>query len=159
MILRLTRIFVAATTVSILLSGGVIAKDSAAANGDGQIDLDRANTLLAQGKYNEAIALYDGAIRITHSYQGIDCVEKDKNNYLSYYKRALAYLGSSRNHAAITDLNSVIAIQPDFTAALLQRGKLLAWQGDFSNAIKDLTKVKNQDNLVFKIAKLVNIDP
>ena len=74
--------------------------------------------------------------------------EKDKKNYLSYYKRALSYLGLHRHHAAISDLNSVLAMQPDFSAALVQRGKLLAWQGDFPNAVKDLKKASRQDDFV-----------
>ena len=78
-----------------------------------------------------------------------DFVEKDKKNYLSYYKRALSYLGLHRYNAAISDLNSVLAIQPDFSAALVQRGKIRAWQGDFTNAVKDLKKAKTQDEFVF----------
>jgi hypothetical protein len=42
-------------------------------------------------------------------------------------------------------------IQPDFSAALVQRGKILAWQGDFANAVKDLKKAKNQDEFVFAL--------
>jgi DnaJ homolog subfamily C member 3 len=79
---------------------------------------------------------------------GIDGVEKDSTNYLSYYKRALSYLGLSRYHAAISDLNSVLAIQPDFSAALVQRGKILAWQGDFPNSLKDLQQAGKQDEFV-----------
>jgi tetratricopeptide (TPR) repeat protein len=78
----------------------------------------------------------------------VNGLEKDKKNYLSYYKRALSYLGLSRYHAAISDLNSVLAIQPDFSAALVQRGKILAWQGDFVNAVKDLRKAGKQDDFV-----------
>jgi DnaJ family protein C protein 3 len=76
-------------------------------------------------------------------------LERDKKNYLSYYKRALSYLGLQRHHAAISDLNSVLAIQPEFSAALVQRGKLLAWQGDFTNAVKDLKKASKQDDFVY----------
>jgi DnaJ family protein C protein 3 len=79
---------------------------------------------------------------------GAKLLERDKKNYLSYYKRALSYLGLQRHHAAISDLNSVLAIQPDFSAALVQRGKLLAWQGDFTNAVKDLKKASKQDDFV-----------
>jgi len=50
--------------------------------------------------------------------------------------------------AAISDLNAVLEIQPDFSAALVQRGKLFAWQGDYVNAIKDLTKARPDHELV-----------
>jgi len=75
-------------------------------------------------------------------------VERDKSNYLSYYKRALAYLGLSSRQAAIADLDAVLAIQPDFSAALVQRGKLYAWQGDFTKAVDDLKKARGQDEFV-----------
>jgi len=78
----------------------------------------------------------------------INDAERDRKNYLSYYKRALAYLGLSRNHAAIADLNAVLEIQPDFSAALAQRGKILAKEGDFANAVNDLKKARKQDELV-----------
>jgi DnaJ homolog subfamily C member 3 len=67
---------------------------------------------------------------------------------LSYYKRALSFLGMHRHNAALSDLTSVLSIQPDFSAALVQRGKILSWQGDFENAIKDLKKAKTQNELV-----------
>lgn len=42
----------------------------------------------------------------------------------------------------------MLELQPDFSAALVQRGKVLAWQGDLANAIKDLQKAQKQDELV-----------
>jgi DnaJ homolog subfamily C member 3 len=147
MIIPLKSLVVVATTASVFLVGAAIAQDSAGGI-DWKLDLDRANTLLAQGKYSDAISLYDDVIRTHSCIKAANIVEKDKKNYLSYYKRALSYLGLSRYHAAITDLNSVLEIQPDFSAALLQRGKILAWQGDFSSAVKDLQKAQKQDDLV-----------
>ena len=67
---------------------------------------------------------------------------------MSYYKRALSYIGLHRYAAAISDLNAVLAIQPDFSAALAQRGKLLARQGDFVSALKDLKKAHKQEDFV-----------
>jgi DnaJ homolog subfamily C member 3 len=86
----------------------------------------------------------------------INETEKDKKNYLSYYKRALSYLGLSRYHAAISDLNQVLAIQPDFSAALARRGKILALQGDFNGAVKDLKKAKKQDDFVLATDAVAN---
>jgi DnaJ homolog subfamily C member 3 len=138
-----TVIYVASTAA--ILFTGASAQDPA---GDVNQALNRANTLLSQGKYTDAISLYDDVIRISLYCTKSKGIEKDKKNYLSYYKRALSYLGLSRYHAAITDLNSVLAIQPDFSAALVQRGKILAWQGDFVNAVKDLKKAGRQDEFV-----------
>jgi len=63
MIIRLTIIFTVATAASIFLGSGVSAKNSASE--EWKLDLDRANTLLSQGKYNDAIILYDTVIRIS----------------------------------------------------------------------------------------------
>ena len=62
MIIRITPLFIAATGVSILLGSGVSAHD--AGTKEWKPDLDRANSLLSQGKYNDAIILYDTVIRI-----------------------------------------------------------------------------------------------
>jgi hypothetical protein len=62
MIIRLTSIFTVATVASIFLGSGVSAKESAAE--EWKFDLDRANTLLSPGGYNDAITLYDTVIRI-----------------------------------------------------------------------------------------------
>ena len=46
------------------------------------------------------------------------------------------------------DLNAVLTIQPDFSAALIQRGKIYVWQGDFSKAITDLKQAGHQNDFV-----------
>jgi len=79
---------------------------------------------------------------------GLTIVDKDEKNYILYYKRALSYLGLHRYSAAIADLDTVLAIQPEFSIALAQRGKLLAKQGDFANAIEDLKKTQTEPELV-----------
>jgi hypothetical protein len=60
MIIRLTSLLLAATTASLLFLG---ATADPATTEDWKLDLDRANALLAQGKYTDAIALYDDVIR------------------------------------------------------------------------------------------------
>jgi len=148
MFVRLAPFLLVASTASSLLFGGVAA--SGAGSSEPLPDLDRANSLLSQGKFSDAIVLYDSVIRIYPSTCGLKLTfeGKDKKNYLSYYKRALSYLGLHRYLAAISDLNAVLEIQPDFSAALVQRGKLFAWQGDYVNAIKDLTKARPDHELV-----------
>jgi DnaJ homolog subfamily C member 3 len=115
---------------------------------DWKHQLDEANHLLSQGNYNDAIALYHEVIRAYPPPIRL-ILETDDKNYLSYYKRALSYLGLSRYHSALEDLNSVLAIQPDFSAALLQRGKILTWQGDFTKAVQDLRHAGHQEEFVF----------
>ena len=68
MIIRLSVVFIAVTAASIFCFRAATANDFAAAN-DPKVDVDMANTLLAQGKYTDAIALYDNAIRTLGSFQ------------------------------------------------------------------------------------------
>lgn len=61
MIIRPISLFVAAAAASAFLGSGVSANEAE----EWKLDLDRANTLLSQGKYNDAITLYDIVIRIS----------------------------------------------------------------------------------------------
>ena len=61
MIIRLNSFFLAATTVSVFFLGGVTAIESKA--DQWKFDLESANMLMSQGKYSDAIALYDTVIR------------------------------------------------------------------------------------------------
>jgi len=59
MLIPFSSILFFATSASFLFFGSTAAQDSQVKG-----DLDRANTLLAQGKFNDAISLYDDVIRI-----------------------------------------------------------------------------------------------
>lgn len=61
MIIRPISLFVAAAAASAFFGSGVMANEAE----EWKLDLDRANTLLSQGKYNDAITLYDTVIRIS----------------------------------------------------------------------------------------------
>jgi len=63
MIICLSSLLVAATTASIVVLVGATATSDSADTHDWKFDVDNANSLLAQGKYNDAIALYDHVIR------------------------------------------------------------------------------------------------
>jgi len=58
MLIRFSSLLFLASSASVLFFGPAAAQD-----GQVKVDLDRASTLLAQGKFNDAIALYDGVIR------------------------------------------------------------------------------------------------
>jgi len=60
MFLHLPTFLIAASTAAILFTGSIAHESTA----DMNQDLNRANTLLSQGKYTEAISLYDNVIRI-----------------------------------------------------------------------------------------------
>lgn len=88
--------------------------------------LERGDSMLAGGRTADALSVFSSAI------------EKDKNNYLTYFKRATTYLAMSRHSAALSDLNTVLSIKPDFTSAVSQRGKVMSSLGQWDAAMKDL---------------------
>ena len=88
---------------------------------------------MSEGKYNDALTHYQAA------------VEADKNNYLTYYKRATVYLALGRHKPALDDLDQVISLKPDFVAARGQRGALLFKQGKLDDAHIDLEWVLRSD--------------
>lgn len=69
-----------------------------------------------------------------------DTIEQDPSNYLTYYKRATAYLSLGRTNAAVEDFSKILDLKPDFEKALMQRARIYAKEGDFELAKKDLEK-------------------
>lgn len=67
-------------------------------------------------------------------------IEQDPSNYLTYYKRATAYLSLGRTNAAVEDFSKILDLKPDFEKALMQRARIYAKEGDFELAQKDLEK-------------------
>lgn len=68
----------------------------------------KGDDLMKDNKVSQAIHFYTQAID-----QGNQ--EKDNNNqYLNYYKRAIAYLLQSNNLKALADLNIVIEKKPNY---------------------------------------------
>lgn len=65
----------------------------------------------------------------------------DPNNYLSYYRRATVYLALGRSRPGLQDLDEVIRLKPDFTAARAQRGGVLVKLGRLEEAHIDLENV------------------
>lgn len=100
---------------------------------DIEVHLEKGRVLLSEGKYNDALTHYQAA------------VEADKNNYLTYYKRATVLLALGRHKSALDDLNEVISLKPDFIAARSQRGALLFKQGRLDEAHVDLEWVLRSD--------------
>ena len=57
---------------------------------------------------------------------------------MSYYKRATVFLALSRSRPALSDLDKVIQLKPDFSQARLKRGIVLLKQGRLDEAHIDL---------------------
>ncbi|KAJ1961918.1 hypothetical protein GGI12_002977, partial [Dipsacomyces acuminosporus] len=96
--------------------------------------LDEANQLLLHGKYREAIKSYDTAI------------EKDPQNYLSYFKRATTFLTINKHSSALRDFTRAIEIKPDFEQAYFQRARIYLREGSLNEADADIKKVVGGSN-------------
>ena len=59
---------------------------------------------------------------------------------MSYYKRATVFLALSRSRPALSDLDKVIQLKPDFSQARVKRGIVLLKQGRLDEAHIDLEK-------------------
>ena len=59
---------------------------------------------------------------------------------MSYYKRATVFLALSRSRPALTDLDKVLKLKPDFSQARVKRGIVLLKQGRLDEAHIDLEK-------------------
>lgn len=66
--------------------------------------------------------------------------DADPSNYMSYYKRATVFLALSRSRPALSDLDKVIQLKPDFSQARVKRGIVLLKQGRLDEAHIDLEK-------------------
>ncbi|KAI9822160.1 MAG: hypothetical protein M1832_003163 [Thelocarpon impressellum] len=84
-----------------------------------------ANAHLGQGDFNDALTYFDVAIA------------RDPRNYLTLFKRGATYLSLGKNVQATQDFERVLQIKPDFEAALLQRAKIKAKNGEWAAAKED----------------------
>ncbi|CAO3611531.1 unnamed protein product [Cunninghamella blakesleeana] len=99
---------------------------------------------LASGKFQEALISYDAAI------------SQDPSNYISYYKRATAYLSLGRTQAAADDFTKILSLKPDFDKALFQRAKIYIQDGEFISAKKDLKQYLKNHNDDNEASRLLN---
>jgi Tfp pilus assembly protein PilF len=89
-------------------------------------------------------------------------IEQDPSDYLSYYKRATAYLSLGKTNSAIEDFTRILDLKPGFHQALLQRAKLYIADGEYSLAKQDLANYpqnkasKSLVNLFFFISFKIN---
>ncbi|KAK9368549.1 hypothetical protein V1509DRAFT_623234 [Lipomyces kononenkoae] len=96
--------------------------------------LAKADALLTQGNFQDALHFYDEAVK------------SDPQNYLSVFKRGATYLSIGRLNSALTDFDHVLEMKADFDSALVQRGKLRLKLGNWDGARKDFkAATSNQD--------------
>ncbi|EYC38785.1 hypothetical protein Y032_0695g1597 [Ancylostoma ceylanicum] len=91
--------------------------------------LELGKSFLAKGQFADALTHYHAAI------------ELDPSNYLTLYRRATVYLAMGKSKQAIPDLDRVVELKGDFTAARIQRGNVLLKQGEIDAAENDFHAV------------------
>ncbi|KAJ1796171.1 hypothetical protein LPJ59_003914 [Coemansia sp. RSA 2399] len=105
--------------------------------------IDEANALLLRGKYSEAIKSYNTA------------VEKDPQNYLTYFKRATTLLTVSKHASAIRDFSRAIELKPDFDQAYYQRARAYLKEGNYDGASSDVARAtKGSKKVLVKFKEL-----
>lgn len=67
--------------------------------------------------------------------------EGDPNNYLTYFKRGTVYLALGKAKNALSDLDKVLVLKPDFTAARISRGSIHLKQANYDLAQLDFYNV------------------
>ncbi|XP_078526455.1 peptidyl-prolyl cis-trans isomerase FKBP8 [Lissotriton helveticus] len=101
---------------------------------------ERGNFYYQQGDYVLAVNSYDIALRIIRSSSKVDFTDEEEAELLDVKVKCLNNLAASQlklDHfeAALKSCNLVLEQQPDNVKALFRKGKVLAQQGDYSDAI------------------------
>lgn len=74
-------------------------------------------------------------------FSNIIILEGDPNNYLTYFKRGTVYLALGKAKNALSDLDRVLELKPDFITARLNRGTIHLKQADYDLAQLDFYNV------------------
>lgn len=73
-------------------------------------------------------------------------IESDPKNERNYYKRYRVHLSDRKYNRALSDLTSALQINPRYSKALSQRGKLNLMLGKCAEAVKDYQNLKTIDS-------------
>ncbi|KAG8594403.1 hypothetical protein GDO81_001190, partial [Engystomops pustulosus] len=106
---------------------------------------ERGNFYYQQADYVFAINSYDIALKIVNSSSKVDFTPDEENELLDVKMKCLNNLAASQlklDHfeAALKSCNMVLEQQPENIKALFRKGKVLAQQGEYSEAIAILRK-------------------
>ncbi|XP_078474964.1 peptidyl-prolyl cis-trans isomerase FKBP8 [Lampetra planeri] len=107
---------------------------------------ERGNHYFQRGDYTHAIASYDRAIKIADTESSVASSEDEDRSPLLDVKLkclnnvAAAQLRLDQRDAALRSCEAALALQPDSVKALFRKGKVLALQGEFSQAADTLRR-------------------
>ncbi|XP_075061372.1 peptidyl-prolyl cis-trans isomerase FKBP8 [Mixophyes fleayi] len=106
---------------------------------------ERGNFYYQQADYVFAINSYDMALKIVNSSTKVDFTSEEEAELLDVKMKCLNNLAASQlklDHfeAALKSCNMVLEQQPENIKALFRKGKVLAQQGEYSEAITILRK-------------------
>ncbi|KAJ8371575.1 hypothetical protein AAFF_G00307230 [Aldrovandia affinis] len=104
---------------------------------------ERGNVYYQRGDYAFAVNSYAIALQITESSSKVDISAQEEAELLDVKVKCLNNMAATQlklDHleAALRSCVSVLAHQPDNVKALFRKGKVLALQGEFTEAIRDL---------------------
>ena len=110
--------------------------------------LIEGDKLTKEGKYEEAIKLYDSAL------------ENEKNSTVFKSKiltnRGICYNLMNENKKALKDLNESTIVNPDYSFTYIMKGVINSQIGSPENAKKDFAKAKELDPSMSKLIKEIN---
>ncbi|KAG6852227.1 hypothetical protein C0991_001829 [Blastosporella zonata] len=111
--------------------------------------INRANTLLSLGQFNEAARIYSEAI------------DQSPADYLLYYKRATAYFSLSRHGPALEDFDKVLSLTSGtFDNANLMKARIHTRDGHFELGHESLgkyIKAKGESEEVRELVESINV--
>ncbi|KAI1882840.1 hypothetical protein AGOR_G00239050 [Albula goreensis] len=104
---------------------------------------ERGNVYYQRGEYAFAVNSYGIALQVTESSSKVDISAQEEAELLDVKVKCLnnmaaAQLKLDHLEAALRSCVSVLAHQPDNVKALFRKGKVLALQGEYTEAIRDL---------------------
>ncbi|KAK9476486.1 hypothetical protein V1514DRAFT_336747 [Lipomyces japonicus] len=97
--------------------------------------LAKADSLLSQGQFQDAIKYYDNAVK------------SEPDNYLSIFKRGATYLSLGRLQPALADFDRVLDLKPELDAARMQRARLRLKLGQWQGAKDDFANTSGQQQV------------
>ncbi|XP_062311234.1 peptidyl-prolyl cis-trans isomerase FKBP8 isoform X2 [Osmerus eperlanus] len=106
---------------------------------------ERGNYYYQRGEYAFAVNSYAIALQITESSSKVDISPQEEQDLLEVKVKCLnnmaaAQLKLEHHDAALRSCVAVLAHQPDNIKALFRKGKVLALQGDYAEAIRILRR-------------------